>query len=223
MLWKNARNNEPSQRNNLVQSSHLIFDFDGTLVDSLELHRELFNTLARKYGRPEIQPEDFERFRQMSAREFFRALRIPLYRLPGLLDEGRRLLADRFDELKLFPGIQEVLEELARTKTLAVVSSTPEPILRSVLEREGVASLFSEIRSERNLFGKHRVIQKVLRDQKWEPTESVYLGDEVRDVEAATKAGVSFVGVGWGFTDAGRLSKGAQQVVLQPADIPLVF
>lgn len=148
---------------------------------------------------------------------------IPLYRLPGLLNEGRRLLADRFEELKLFPGISEMLEELARTKTLAVVSSTPEPILRSVLEREGVAALFTEIRSEKNLFGKHRVIQKVLRDQGWEASRSVYIGDEVRDAEAAAKAGLSFVGVGWGFTSAERLAQESPNICQDSYQILTLF
>jgi len=57
------------------------------------------------------------------------------------------------------------------------------------------------------LFGKGRAIRRLLKKEGIEPTQFLYIGDEVRDVEAARQAGVDIAAVGWGFHTLEQLSQ----------------
>ena len=57
------------------------------------------------------------------------------------------------------------------------------------------------------LFGKATAIRKLLRREDVEPREFLYVGDEVRNVEAARKAGVDVAAVAWGYNAAELLSR----------------
>lgn len=174
-------------------------------MDSLAVHLELFNTLAQKYAYQSLDPSQLAEFRQLSAREFLQKIGVPFYRLPGLLQEGRRLLAERLEELQVFPGVKAVLPTLAEHNTLWVLSSTPRPILQTVLENNGVEQYFSQISSEQNLFGKHHALRRMLRNAGIPIHQAVYIGDEVRDIEACQKISLPVIAVEWGFTAGQRL------------------
>lgn len=69
---------------------YLIFDFDGTLVQSKDLAIRILNKLSVKYGGRMINRDEVEYFSEMSISERMHALHIPMYKLPALLIEGKR-------------------------------------------------------------------------------------------------------------------------------------
>jgi hypothetical protein len=72
------------KRGILVMIKHVIFDFDGTIVDSISLSIELFNELAIKYKFNKIVNDELEYLRSLSFMERCRAVKVPLYRIPML-------------------------------------------------------------------------------------------------------------------------------------------
>jgi phosphoglycolate phosphatase-like HAD superfamily hydrolase len=67
--------------------------------------------------------------------------------------------------------------------------------------------MFSFIHSELNLFGKSGALDKMLKKYKLHKPDVLYVGDEVRDIEACKKVGVDIVSVTWGFNSREVLEK----------------
>jgi phosphoglycolate phosphatase len=82
---------------------------------------------------------------------------------------------------------------------LGVLSSNKEDNIRRCLRANGVENLFSFVVGYPKLFGKGKALRRILRAERLEKSDVLYVGDEVRDVEAARKAGVAVVAATWGF------------------------
>jgi phosphoglycolate phosphatase len=133
--------------------------------------------------------------------------------VPLLAMEARRRFALRLPELEPFAAIPEVLRELAaRGYRLHVLSSNAVRNIRAFIERCQI-DVFQTVTCERNLFGKQAGLERFLRKHGLSPAEIIYLGDEVRDIEACRGIGVPCVAVGWGF-DGAELLESANPAAL---------
>lgn len=176
---------------------HIIFDFDGTLVDSLPVIIEIANEMVPNL---EVSKKDIAMLREMSAREVIKYSGVPYWRLLRLMVRGKKILGGRLDELKIFKGIPEMLKTLhEQGYPMSVVSSNSEVNIRKVLKREGVEDYMTAVYGNVGLFNKSRVFKSILRDQKVARHNAIYVGDEVRDIEASKKAKIPIVSVTWGY------------------------
>lgn len=176
---------------------YVIFDFDGTLADSLSVAIAIARELE-----PSVNLDDAEiaELRNMPARQIVKRSGIPYWRIAKLLIKGKRILARRLDEVKIFPGIPEVLRSLnEQGYEIAVVSSNTEVTIRKVLEREGIDQYVTRVYGNVGLFNKARAFKIALRDQNLTPDQAIYVGDEVRDIEAARRGHIPIISVTWGF------------------------
>jgi phosphoglycolate phosphatase len=175
----------------------LLWDFDGTLADTLELSACLYNELAVKYGFLPIQ--DPQAARGLTTLNFLRAHRISPGKLPAFRREFLSLQKARMETVRLFAGLPKVLRSLGqRCIRLGVLSSNAEANIRICLRANGVEELFRFVVSYPLIFGKARGIRRVLRTQALAPGQLLYVGDEARDIQAAQKAGVDSAAVAWG-------------------------
>jgi phosphoglycolate phosphatase len=183
---------------------HVIFDFDGTLVDSLPVVLEIAEEVS---GGIDISKRDISELREMSAREIIKLSGVPYWRLPKLLIKGKAMLHGRLGELKTFPGINDVIKKLHKGGyILSVVSSNSEPNIRKVLQNENIEQYFSGVYGNVGIFSKARVFKVVFRNQGIAPGDAVYVGDEVRDIEAARKGGIPIISVTWGYNGPNIIS-----------------
>jgi phosphoglycolate phosphatase len=175
----------------------IVFDFDGTLADSLAAGLEIFNRLAPDLGYRPV--EDPDAVRALPTREFLRRHGIPLWRLPRLVRRFHAAAAEGADRLRLFAGLTEVLPELrARGVRLGVLSSNREDNIRRCLRANGSEGHFAFVVGYPRLFGKAKALRRILRAEQLARPDVLYVGDEVRDVEAAKRAGVAVAAVTWG-------------------------
>lgn len=143
--------------------------------------------------------EEIERFRGLSARRIVRELGIPWWRLPALSRTMRRLVAERLDRVRLFPGVPAMLQRLSAAGVrIAIVSSNSQANVARVLGES--APLVDHWACGASAFGKGRMMRAVIRAAGVDRRQVLSVGDEVRDAEAAAKLGVDFVGVAWGYT-----------------------
>ena len=71
-----------------------------------------------------------------------------------------------------------------------------------------------------SLFGKAKVIRKILSHEALSPQEVIMIGDELRDVEAANKAGVESIAVTWGFNTQQVLERGEpNHLIMNPSQL----
>jgi phosphoglycolate phosphatase len=175
-----------------------IFDFDGTLADTLPWMRSIFNELAEEHGFRRVDPSEYHRFRDLHGAALLRELGLPLWKLPRVLSSMRRRMAAHTGTLSLFPGIGEVLHRLAaRGVQLAVVSSNSRENVERVLGIQN-AKLIAHHACGVSMFGKAAKLRQVLRQTAVPRQHAIYIGDEIRDAEAANKAQIAFGAVTWG-------------------------
>lgn len=154
-----------------------------------------------------IDPADYERLRHGGAREVIAALGLPWWKVPFVARYIRRAMATDVAELSLFPGVPEMLAELARRGCkLAIVSSNSEENVRAILGAENAAHI-AHFACGSSLFGKARKFRRVLRKLGTAPDEALCIGDETRDHVAAQKVGIDFCAVAWGYTAAAALAE----------------
>jgi len=175
-----------------------IFDSDGTLADTLPWMRSVFNELAEEHGFRRVEPHDYERFRDLHGTALLRELGLPLWKLPRVVSSMRRRMSEHTRTLSLFPGISDVLQRLAaRGFQLAVVSSNSRANVERVLGVNN-AVLIAHFACGVSMLGKAARLRQVIRRSAVQRPEAIYIGDEIRDAEAAAKAGIAFGAVTWG-------------------------
>jgi phosphoglycolate phosphatase len=175
-----------------------IFDSDGTLADTLPWMRSIFNELAEEHGFRRVEPTDSERLRDLQGRALLRELGLPLWKLPRVMGSMRRRMASHTGQLLPFPNVGETLHRLTASGVqLAVVSSNSRENVERVLGME-TARLIAYFGCGVSMFGKASRLRQILRQSGAPPQQAIYIGDEIRDGEAASKAGIAFAAVTWG-------------------------
>jgi phosphoglycolate phosphatase len=176
-----------------------IFDFDGTLADSLPWFRSVFNRVAIRYGFRTLDDAEFEALRGVGNREIIRRIGVPMWKIPLIASHMKRLMAEDIDGIALFDGAAEMLRELKTSGVrLAVVSSNSEANIRRVMGPEN-AGLIDHYGCGASIFGKGAKFRKALRHSGVRAHEAICIGDEVRDGEAARSLGIPFGAVAWGY------------------------
>lgn len=151
---------------------YILFDFDGTLVDSRQVFMAVFNQLAEKHGYRKLRQEDLEPLRYLSIADRCRFLNFPLYRIPFMAYQAYQLYRKGMKDLVLFDGIRKLLTELKnRGYQLGIISSNAENNIREFLLRQEIDTI-EEIACSKDIFGKGKMIRrfletKGLKNQRW--------------------------------------------------------
>lgn len=194
----------------------VVWDFDGTLADSLPAAVRIFNRLAPEMGFKPLA--DLAAARNMPLRQLLRQQGISLWRLPRLVRRYHALAAEEADQLKLAAGLPDALSAIATSGVrLGVLSSNREDNIRRCLRANGAEGHFAFVVGYPRLFGKAKALKRIIRAERLARGDVLYVGDELRDVEAAKKAGVAVAAVTWGFQAPDLLRIGLPDFVVSDA------
>ncbi|MDJ0632118.1 MAG: HAD-IA family hydrolase [Xenococcaceae cyanobacterium MO_188.B29] len=199
----------------------IVFDFDGTIADTYHALFELANELADEFGYKPIAQSDLLRLKNLSSWEIIKQAEIPLFKIPFLFKRIQSELSKEISQIELFAGMETVLCQLKyRGYRLGIITSNTEKNVKAVLANNKLDSLFEFIYAETTIFGKHRVINEMLRKKKINRKNIVYVGDETRDIRSAQKSKISVVAVAWGFNSKQVLAKQQPEfLVEQPVQL----
>ncbi len=176
-----------------------IFDFDGTLADSLPWLRAAFSELAGELGFRAPDDADVEVLRRSAPRDAMALLRVSRWKIPLIAARLRRRMARELAAIRAFDGVDEVLRRLDEAGvTLAVVSSNSQRNAERVLG-EAAAARVRYWSCGSSLFGKAAHFRRVLAQSGIPFDQAICIGDEIRDARAARAAGIAFGAVGWGY------------------------
>lgn len=176
-----------------------IFDFDGTLADSFPFFIQVFNQLAEQHGFKGIAPELVPAFRHYNPRQMMGQVGMPAWKLPLVAKSFIALMRQNAGSIPLFEQVEDTLQHLARQGvTLAIVSSNAYDNVSQILGPTNT-KLFSHFECGMSIFGKSPRIQKVLKQTGLPRHETIYIGDQVSDLEAARKVKIAFGAVAWGY------------------------
>lgn len=185
----------------------LVFDFDGTIADTLGETRRIFNRIAPDYGIREVDEHELEHLRHLSLKQLLDHLKIPKRRVPALIARGTGMMRSNITELRMIEGMSEVLIELRRhVRSFGILTSNSTANVDLFLRTHGIRDQFDFISSTSKLTGKAKHLKAIRKTFSMRPEELLYIGDELRDVKASQKAGIPIAAVTWGFNSRQSLA-----------------
>ncbi|NEK94632.1 HAD hydrolase-like protein [Modestobacter muralis] len=204
----------------------VLFDLDGTLVDSTPGIWASIRVAAARLGLPEPTPEQLRSMVGPPLEEGFAGA----FGLTGA-DVDRAVLVYREHytagamlDATVYPEVPDLLADLrAGGAVLAVATSKPEPFAVRILEHVGLLTAFATVHGA-TLDGavrhKEQVVAAALAAHP-DGVRPVLVGDRLHDVLGARVHGVPCIGAGWGPAPPGELAAaGAVAVVASPAEVP---
>lgn len=201
-----------------MQTHLAIFDFDGTLADTYPVFADSINALAIKHGFRQVADDEQPKLRGMSAMEVLQELQIPLWKVPTVLTDFRKIMRSRIDEIRPFSGIVDVLDALLQKNiALAVATSNSIENVQAVLGT-ALTDRFTALECGSTMFGKSHRVRNILKSTQADPATTIYVGDEIRDAEAAKQSGVAFGAVAWGYTEIDALLRADPASVFRAPD-----
>jgi phosphoglycolate phosphatase len=214
----------------VIRFSLLLFDLDGTLLDTrLDLVRST-NHVRAKFGLAPLGVSEIERL-------VGRGARILVERALGteradVHDEGVRLFLEHYtehclDQTRPYPGMLDLLDALgALGARAAVVTNKPEALSRKILSgldllRHLVALVGGDTFPERKPHP--RGVESVLARCEADRSRSLLVGDSPVDLATARAAGIAFCGVLWGFDPAGLCAEAPELVARDPQELGTII
>ncbi|RYE81963.1 MAG: HAD family hydrolase [Hyphomicrobiales bacterium] len=181
-----------------------IFDYDGTLADSFPWFCSVLNQTARQFGFREVAEGESDELRGLDSRQIIARLGVPLWKIPTIALHMRKLSAEAGDAVTLFPDAEQMLASLAASGVaIAIVSSNSEAVIRRTLGR--AATHVSHFSCGASLWGKSVRFKTVIRQAGVQRPQTIAIGDEIRDIDAARRAGVASGAVTFGYNTAASL------------------
>lgn len=206
-------------------SLHLIFDFDGTLVDSFSAVIDKFNMLAEEFKFNKICHEESVELRDLSSRQIIKRFKIPVYKIPSLMSRARKEMSGEIIKLPPFLNIPQVLKVLKNAKfSLGILTSNSHENVNAWLTLNNMSDIFDYIYTDSNFLGKSRHLKKIVKKYKLNKAEAFYIGDETRDIDAAKQSGIYSVAVTWGFSSEKiLLQHKPHYMAKKPEDLLTIF
>ncbi len=206
--------------------STLIFDFDGTLADTFFIAVGVFRKLVRRARSSQATDDDeVEILRGMPARHALKHVGVRWWQIPYIVYEGRKAVRDQMDEVKAIKGIKPVIEKLHKDgHRILIVSTNSNKNIDRFLRNNGMEGYFDKVYGGIGLFAKARMLAKIPHELEIPLDECYYIGDEVRDIDAAHRAGMRCVSVSWGYNNGEALERAkADPVLSDPKELYALF
>ncbi len=196
----------------------VIFDFDGTIADTFILIKGILIDLSKEYSYRVPTDEEIFKLKTMHPLEAMKVVGFSPIKLPFLLRKLNAEIHKQIKHVKPFKGISDALLILkSENYSLGIVSSAAEENISFFLKNNEL-EVFDFVHTGSNIFGKARVLSSALKKHNIQKNDAIYVGDEIRDIEAAKKVGVKIISVAWGFNDKAGLQKFHPDILLETPD-----
>ena len=167
----------------------------------------IYNEHAEKFGIPRLTRNETEKLRAMTPKEIIKIFRVSLLKFLFIVAKMRKILNSRIQQAKLFFGIRKMLKRLKQQGIrIGILSSNSQENIEKFLRINNLM-LFNFIHSELNIFAKARALKNLIKRYNLAREDVIYVGDEVRDIDACKKNGVKIISVTWGFNKKEILQK----------------
>jgi phosphoglycolate phosphatase len=184
----------------------VLFDLDGTLVESLDDLTDAVNHMLADFGRQQLDPAQVRQLVGKGARNLVqRAL------ASDSAEEISRGLAiftafnalHIADKSRLYPGVPELLQELTdKGIRMAVISNKQEALSRLILKALEI-DIYFDIIAGGDTFSEMKPsplpLLKVIDELDCSTAEAAMVGDSINDIQAGNRAGITTIGCRWGY------------------------
>lgn len=205
----------------MIKKKHFfIFDFDGTIADTLSLVIQICNQLANEFDFNKIEARDIQNFKEQSFHQTRKHLNIPYLKIPKILSQAKKEIYSNIDSIQPIDHIKEVLLTLHEKEIiLGILSTNSHKNISRFLKNHNL-NIFSFIKTSSKVMGKHHALKRIIKEQNLNQYNVIYFGDEIRDIISARKANIPVAAVSWGYNSTSALKKEKPDYLLtHPKDI----
>lgn len=198
----------------------VVFDFDGTLADTVEILHRIYNDLAGENNWQKLSLDEYKKLFTGTAWHALVWSKFMPWRIYRLVTESRNRLHAKPKEPKLYAGIDKVIDYFSNNGwSIYVLSRNREDTVRLILKEKGLKDNITVL-SQASILGKHRKIKRLIKWKGYRKELMWMIGDEVRDIKASKKSGIRCIAVTWGFQSYSVLKQANPDfIVSQPKDI----
>ena len=201
----------------------VIFDLDGTLVNSLEDLADATNYALKFFAQQTHSTEAFKLMVGEGTRTLIsRALPTDKQELieQVLVKMREKYMQICLNKSRPYKGLQEVVTELAQRKIkLAVLTNKDEKMAQKIVSHffNGLFQIVKGTIEAVAVKPEPTAVLQVLAQLKVKPEEAIFVGDSKIDVQTAKAASIKAVGVSWGFRGRGELIEAGADAVIEEA------
>lgn len=175
-----------------------LFDFDGVIVDSLAVYEKTVKENLQKIKQPIVKSR--EEFLELFEDNFYESLKNKGIDLDVFMKASEDILAQvKIKDMKPFPAVAQIIEELHKNHCLIVISSNDNASIKEALVFFNYDGYFKEILGSDFMFSKKEKILYAAKKYQTALNDIYYIGDTTGDIKEGKQAGVKTVGVTWGW------------------------
>lgn len=181
----------------------IFFDFDGVILDSVDVKTKAFAKMFRKYG-PKVGKKvveyhlanggvsRFDKFRYYYEKILNKPVNDEI--IKSLSKQFSNLVVDGVLASPFISGAKECIEMLKENNIPAyIVSGTPDDEMNFIVDRIGLNNYFKEVHGSPKK--KWEICQKIISIENYNPQNCLFIGDAMSDHEAAQKSSILFLGI----------------------------
>ncbi len=212
-----------------IEFRAILFDLDGTLLDTLADIANAANAALRRLGLPTHSIDKYRYFVGDGAGCLAQRVLGQAGRDEKMLERCRQSIAEEYqkcwsENTRPYPGVPELLAEMeARGVPMAVLSNKPHDATATVIEFFFPGNPFRIVRGARPgvpIKPDPTAALQIAAELHVEPQRLIYLGDTDTDMKTAVAAGMFPAGALWGFRTADELSAAGARILLKtPAEV----
>ena len=207
----------------------IVFDLDGTLLNSLEDLADSANWVLEQHGFPTHPVDAYRYFVGDGVRKLIERILPQEERTEARIEQCRQEFVAYYkvhmeDKTSVYEGITELLVELKnRGLKIAVATNKVHIAVKPLMEK-----YFPEIRFD-SMIGQRegvpvkpapQIMYDILKETGCKPSETLHIGDTATDMQLAHNAGITPVGVLWGYRPLEELQKaGARYIIEHPLEL----
>lgn len=196
----------------------LFLDFDGVIADSRNV---IYSSVCNVSEARRITPPSIEDLQNNSSSFLFNHLKLKWYEVPFVVRKLKRLVAENQKYILVYPEIIFLLK-IARENfdSIFILSSNSKQFIIDFLTRNNLLLYFDGIYGDVAFFRKSSYLNSISKENTIDKINSIYLGDETRDIEAAKTAQMISVAVTWGVHSRNNLASKSPDFII---DTPIEF
>jgi len=187
----------------------VIFDWDGTLYNSIDASFRIYEELFKKYAGLELTCKYFRKTFIVDYHKYYAMHGIPENRWDEVDNHWLKRFHEMEKEIHLFPGVKEMLAELyGRGIRIGLVSNGTGGRIKNEMKKNNLAGYFTAVITDDEMreFKPNPIgLNEALKIMGVMNSDALYVGDMLEDVQAGKNAGVSTAAVTWGAHSLERL------------------
>ena len=174
-----------------MQHSIIFWDWNGTLLNDVDICVDTMNTMLEKRNMPQINVEQYKSIFDFPVKNYYKALGFDFDIDPfeDLSDEFISGYNNRVDSVELHNHALKTINKFKNlNKKQVIVSAMEQNMLEKLLLKHDIHALFDDIIGLNNIYanGKNHIAQKYINDNKIDPSEILFIGDTLHDSEVAS-------------------------------------